>query len=119
MIDRIKTIRAFGKTYTVEHVERSDPNDLTCGTTDNLKQMVKIRQGLGWDQERDTVIHEFLHVIDEHLYTKLKESQVHALAGGLYALLVDNPHLINYIMARPKRVESDAKGTAPKKRVDK
>jgi len=45
-------------------------------------------------EQREVVLHEALHVIDEALGIGLRERQVTALGHALHALLVDNPKLM-------------------------
>ncbi len=45
-------------------------------------------------EQRETLLHEVLHVIDEALGIGLRERQIHALGHALHALLVDNPGLM-------------------------
>jgi hypothetical protein len=45
-------------------------------------------------EQREVVLHEALHVIDEALGIGLRERQITALGHALHALLVDNPGLM-------------------------
>lgn len=45
-------------------------------------------------QQRETMLHEVLHVIDDALVLGLTEKQIHRLSAMLAAVLVDNPDLM-------------------------
>jgi hypothetical protein len=45
-------------------------------------------------EQRETMLHEVLHVIDEALGLGLRERQITALGHALHALMVDNPGLM-------------------------
>jgi len=51
-------------------------------------------------QQVDTLIHEALHVINDDRAMGLTEEQVHNLANGVAALLIDNPRLTRWIQCR-------------------
>lgn len=51
-------------------------------------------------QIADTVWHEITHAVDETLGLKLSESQVHAIAAGQLAVLLDNPKLIDLLLQK-------------------
>ena len=51
-------------------------------------------------QVADTVWHEITHAVDETLGLNLSERQVHALAAGQLAVLLDNPKLIDLLLRR-------------------
>lgn len=45
-------------------------------------------------EQRETMLHEVLHVIDESMGIGLRERQITVLGHALHALLVDNPDLM-------------------------
>lgn len=45
-------------------------------------------------EQREVVLHEALHVVNEALGIGLRERQVTTLAHAVHALLVDNPDLV-------------------------
>ncbi len=58
---------------------------------------IHIGRDLSDELERDTVLHEILHAIDWTVGTKLTEKQVGTIASGLYAVLKENPNLVEYL----------------------
>jgi hypothetical protein len=87
------TVRILGKPWTYRHVPAQLGEDL-FGHFDARRCEVHIFGEQDPAQEADTILHETLHAIDFTLNLGLSEHQVHALAGALYALLADNPHLV-------------------------
>ena len=49
-------------------------------------------------QKRDTLLHEAIHAVDDTMQLDLSEEQVHSLAGGIYALLSDNPKFARWLI---------------------
>jgi len=62
------------------------------------KCMIQIAPGLAFDREREVLVHELVHAIDEAMQSKLSEDQVEKLGVGIYALLADNPELVKYLV---------------------
>lgn len=95
-----KTIRVLGKEYRVEWdavIDNPDPEAITTG--DNLQPILRIRihKGLALDEERETLIHELVHAVENQLDLPMSEKTVRRLSVGLYALLRDNPKLRSYL----------------------
>jgi hypothetical protein len=68
------------------------------GECDYDTRVLKIRAGLDHSEDRDTTLHELMHMLDHLGDTGMKERQVRVLATLLYATLVDNPTLIEWLM---------------------
>lgn len=98
MIDKLKTLRILGKEFAIERVAHNVFSGDTLGRCNCTKQTILLRSDLGRDQMADTLLHECLHALDYTMFLDLEERQVHALAGGLYALLRDNPALLLSLM---------------------
>lgn len=96
------TLNILGKRWPVEWVanpdEFSDSED-GCGETDFRKQTIRIKENQVFDAERDTLIHEPFHAIDNELQLGLKEKQVHRLACAFYQVMRANPDYVAYLMA--------------------
>lgn len=62
------------------------------------KCLIQIAPDLAHDREREVLVHELVHAVDEAMQSKLSEEQVEKLGVGLYALLSDNPELVKYLV---------------------
>ncbi len=113
-----KVLRIVGKNYRVVQTETPMIDD--CGQCDDNKQEIKISQGMAHDLERDTLLHEAIHAIDYCMQLNMSEKQVNGMGTALYALLGDNPDLIKYLIAKPKKTTvSTRTAIAAKKRTIK
>jgi Zn-dependent peptidase ImmA (M78 family) len=61
------------------------------------RDLVLVEQGQNPDQERDTVMHELVHVIENAMGIKFTEEEVSKLSHGLVSLLRLNPQLVKYL----------------------
>lgn len=50
-------------------------------------------------QQQDTLLHEFIHAIDDAMVLGLTEEQTRAAATGLLAVLRDNPEFTKYLLS--------------------
>lgn len=89
----IETIRILGKTYSVS----LDEDMSNYGECNYKKQTITYSPRQHDDQLKDTLLHEIIHAVDHAVHLELSEKQVHALAGGLYAVLKDNPELSKWL----------------------
>ena len=113
-----KVLRIVGKNYAVIQTETPMVDD--CGQCDDNKQEIKISQGMAHDLERDTLLHEAIHAIDYCMQLNMSEKQVCGMGTALYALLGDNPDLLKYLMAKPKKITvSTSTAFSDKKRTTK
>ena len=48
-------------------------------------------------QQKDTLLHEVVHAIDDTLALGMTEEQVHALGAGLYQVLSENKQLTRWL----------------------
>jgi hypothetical protein len=78
--------------YAVALVDeaRNGEHQLCAGTCDFIAHRIEVHREMPPDRHRETFIHEALHAIDDMQRTGLTEKQVHRLAVGLTAFLVDN-----------------------------
>jgi hypothetical protein len=89
----MNSLRILGKVWAVRWAESGPIPHAHYGQVDYRAQEIVISQAQHPDQQLDTLLHEALHALDQTLRLELSEGQVHALAGGLVALLRDNPEL--------------------------
>jgi hypothetical protein len=116
-----KTLRIVGKTYAVIQL----PLVEECGLCEDMKQEIKISTKLAHDLERDTLLHEAIHAIDYCMQLRMSEKQVNGMGTAIYALLMDNPELIKYLTAKPKKGNENGqnpsldkeRGQKPKRRA--
>lgn len=94
-----KTLRIVGKTYAVIQL----PLVEECGLCEDMKQEIKVSTKLAHDLERDTLLHEAIHAIDYCMQLRMSEKQVNGMGTAIYALLMDNPELLKYLTAKPKK----------------
>lgn len=94
---RPERLRVIGKRWTVRwDYDNADE----YGICDHNSQTLHIQSNLAPDTERDTLLHEVLHAVDEAMGTHLEEAQVRSLATGLLAVLADNPSFVRYLTRR-------------------
>lgn len=84
------TLKILGKTYRVKFVDKVDEED-SLGLCKDAEQEILLRIDQPQDCLRDTLLHEIVHAIDFQLHLGLKERQVHCVATGITAVLLDNP----------------------------
>lgn len=84
----MKSLRILGKTFEVLWVDEVAEDAI--GMCETHRQRIVMMKGLPVDTERDTLLHEVIHAIDETMGTELTEQQVVALASGLLAVFNDN-----------------------------
>jgi hypothetical protein len=101
-------VKVLGKPFRVEWVTEGLDIDLV-GECDSDGQVIRVRDGQPHEQERDTLLHEITHAVDEAMGTNLKEAQVRKIATGLLAVFLDNPRLMSYL--RRKNNNAPTKGT--------
>jgi hypothetical protein len=70
-----------------------------CGETalGNSGPWLKVASLTGSVHDRETLLHEVVHVIDHLIGTGLKERQVQGLSHYLLTVLRDNPALVEYL----------------------
>lgn len=84
----------LGKPYRV-YVGRKDLDLARNGNraeVSNREMEIDIRSDLTPEIQQEALLHEVLHALEDILmaHDALKESQVHALSSGLFAVLRDN-----------------------------
>lgn len=101
-------VNILGKYYNISWVDKVDEEG-NVGETVDSKQRILILEDQGFENERDTVLHECTHAIDYQLQIGLKERQVHLVAAGIFSLLRANPKLVRYLLQKsPSQEQEDA-----------
>lgn len=115
-VERPKRIKVGAKRYDIEFVSQVDEAK-SLGECDYLSQTLLVCEGQAHEGERDSLMHEICHAIDDNQQTGLKERQVHMMATGILQVLHDNPSLVKYLCEqRPKllrRRVTTSGGTPP------
>lgn len=96
-----KWIRIIGKRYRAEVVDKVDAED-SDGESDPVNQKLLLARGLGFENARDTALHEVIHGVDHQMRLALTEEQVEGLGTGVLAVMRDNPSFVRWLMAREK-----------------
>ena len=84
----MQSIKVFGKNYKINRVDGfEDPLEL--GNTD-YEGTINIKNFKDKDFERETILHETIHCIDDALGLDLTEKQVTAISSALYCIYKEN-----------------------------
>lgn len=118
-----KKLRIVGKNWAVLHM----PLVEEYGLCDEQRQELKVSTKLAHDLERDTLLHEAIHAIDYSMQLKMSEKQVNGMGTAIYALLMDNPDLIKYLVQKPRKGNENGqnpsldeeRGQKPKRRTQR
>jgi hypothetical protein len=92
----IESVEIFGKTVTIKHDAPKGGKD--AGECHHLDCIIAVSPKQSIGNQRDTLLHEITHFIDEEMQTKMTERQVRLLSTGLYAVLRGNPALVAFLM---------------------
>jgi hypothetical protein len=93
----INSLRILGKVYSVTQDDIAMANKGIIGECTASKCQIVYSSDQAEQQLKDTILHEAIHAIDYTMNLGLEERQVHALAGGVLALLLDNPDFVDYL----------------------
>jgi hypothetical protein len=80
----VKQVEVLGKTYDIVRI-REDTGMGNLGAAAVHHQKIFLRQDIGPDQVKDTLLHEIIHLVDNELKIGLEEEDVARLACGLYS----------------------------------
>ena len=94
----LKSIRILGKDYEIVHDNECLSDQNLLGKTKCTQQKIIYTDDQGAASLRDTILHEVLHAVDWTIKSDLKETQVAAIASGLYAVFKDNPEFVEWLM---------------------
>jgi len=94
-VKKIKSIKLFGKTYSVKFVDSKDrsmggDDGRYCGRAIHDAQQILIRDGMASEQELDTLLHEVAHIIEVNLGMELPEEKITLWATALTDLFLSN-----------------------------
>jgi hypothetical protein len=99
-----KLIDILGKIYKIKFLKDSKFEEQEYGLIDfnSMEILVNIEKGL--DHQKDTVIHEILHGIDEELGLHLSEKQVRNLGCGIFQVLKTNKKLRLWLFTERRKL---------------
>ena len=92
------SVRILGKYYKIEPLPEH-AIDGEFGACNYAFQLIEFNQKLALDEQKDTILHEMIHVLDHGMQLGLKEEQVHAIATGVYALIKDNKEFFEWVIS--------------------
>ena len=100
--ERPERIKIISKRFTVDYVEEGTGGlpDTDKGQCDSLRQKILVEEGLEYDTEKETVLHEVLHAVSDEMALDLSEEQVDGGARGILAVLMDNPSFARYLLKK-------------------
>jgi len=93
-----ESVNILGKTYAIEwlpHIYEDDGEQ--SGMSSTRHQVIKISTSHHKEQQKDTLLHEMLHAVDEEIGTKLEEEQVRHIATCLFQVLNSNPNILEFL----------------------
>jgi hypothetical protein len=94
---RPEDIDIMGRDYTIEYIEPHPGFETKCsGKMIPDERRILIESCA--HEERNTLIHEVLHCIDQIMEAELTEKQISQLANGLEVFILKNPECIKYLM---------------------
>lgn len=96
-------LRIIGKNYKLSYIKRpffGDSGDELNGECVLERQRIKIRDRLAPLEEREVVLHEAMHAVEQAMGIKISEADLTRLAAGVLALLTDNPGFPVYLTAK-------------------
>ncbi len=109
MIKRPERIKIISKRFTVNyvpggHAGLGDPDNK--GMCDSLNQEIFVEEGMKFDTQKETVLHETLHAISDEMGLELSEAQVDGGAKGILAVLMDNPSFAKFLLTKEKEAKA-------------
>lgn len=94
---RPKVITVLGQPFEVIYVKDSPLSARSVGSSVLNAQRIAVLEGQAFHQERDTFLHEVLHMASRMAATPLKERQIIALSPVLLDVLRGNPDVVAYL----------------------
>ncbi len=93
----------LGRNISVLFIEEGPWGSDVYGDFYAKEQRIRVLDGLTPIEEMDTFLHEVLHMVMHYMRIMMgqvdEEMIVHRLATGLSSLMVENPHVAQYIAA--------------------
>lgn len=105
MNKRPERLKIISKRFTVNYVPEGG-GDLTgeqMGLCDTLGQLIWIEDGLEYDTQKETILHETLHAVSDEMGLNLTEEQVSGATKGVLAVLIDNPSFAKFLLKKEKK----------------
>lgn len=100
---RPESLVFMGRNIAVQFLEEGPWGSDASGDFYAKEQRIRILEGLTPVEEMDTFLHETIHMIMYYMRIMMgqvdEEMITHRLATGLSSVLVENPHVANYIAA--------------------
>lgn len=104
---RNKSVDVLGKTYKIRFVKNKQMDEQEYGLVDFNSMGILVNRERGKDHQKDTVIHEIIHALDEDLAMGLTEKQVRNLGCGFFQVLKSNPKLRRWLFTNRKRGDNN------------
>lgn len=93
----------MGRSISVSFIEEGPWGSDAYGDFYAKEQRIRVLEGLVAIEEMDTFIHEVIHMVMYYMNIMMgqvdEEMITHRLATGLSSVLVENPHVAEYIAA--------------------
>lgn len=93
----------MGRNITVSFIEEGPWGASVFGDFYAKEQRIRILEDLSPIEEMDTFLHEIIHMVMNYMSIMMgqvdEEMITHRLATGLASVLVENPHVAEYIAA--------------------
>lgn len=100
---RPKNLMFLGRNISVQYIEEGPWGPVVYGDFFMKEQRIRILEGLSPVEELDTFLHEIIHMVMAYMHVMMgevdEEMITHRLASGLSSVLVENPHVADYISA--------------------
>jgi hypothetical protein len=91
----------MGRNITVSFIEEGPWGAMVFGDFYAKEQRIRILEDLAPIEEMDTFLHEIIHMVMNYMSIMMgqvdEEMITHRLATGLSSVLVENPHVAQYI----------------------
>ena len=93
----------MGRNISVSFIEEGPWGSDVYGDFYAKEQRIRVLEGLSPIEEMDTFLHEVIHMVMFYMHIMMgqvdEEMITHRLATGLSSVLVENPHVAEYIAA--------------------
>lgn len=103
MRKRPRRARIFGREWEIRWEKAGeDLGPEYNGRSYHEEGVIVVRRRHGSSVEKDTMLHELVHVVDVFSKVGLKEEQVTQIGNGLFCILEDNPKLGKWLVGGKK-----------------
>lgn len=100
---RPESLVFMGRNISVSFIEEGPWGSDVYGDFYAKEQRIRVLEGLTPIEEMDTFLHEAIHMVMFYMHIMMgqvdEEMITHRLATGLSSVLVENPHVAEYIAA--------------------